>query len=137
VLEHVQDDVAALHNIAQILVPGARLLVIVPALPMIMGTVDQSLGHYRRYTHASLTKVFHAANYHIEKIYYMNLPGIFGWWLNNRLIKRTEESPKQIQFYDRMIVPWISALEKIIQPPIGLSLVCVATPQNQKGQRER
>lgn len=133
VLEHVQDDVAALDNIAHILVPHARLLLIVPALPMIMGTVDRSLGHYRRYTRASLIRVLHAANYRIEKINYMNLPGIFGWWLNNRLFKRTEESPKQIQFYDRIIVPWVSTLEKIVQPPIGLSLVCVATSQDQKG----
>lgn len=126
VLEHVQDDVAALENIAHILAPGGRVLLIVPAIPAIMGTVDQSLGHYRRYTRTSLRSAFAAAGYTIERLWYMNFPGILGWLLNNRIIKRTEESPSQIIFYDKAIVPWVSAVERVIRPPLGLSLVCVA-----------
>lgn len=126
VLEHVQDDVAALENIAHILTPGGRILLIVPAIPAIMGTVDQSLGHYRRYTRASLRSVLIAAGYVIEEMRYMNFPGIFGWFWNNRIIKRTEESLSQILFYDRIIVPCVSVIERIIHPPIGLSLICIA-----------
>src|SRR5713226_4244026 len=50
VLEHVENDALALENIYRILAPGGRLLLIVPAIPAIMGTIDQSLGHFRRYT---------------------------------------------------------------------------------------
>ncbi len=126
VLEHVEDHVGALTNIRQVLVRGGRLLLIVPAMPIIMGTVDQSLGHFRRYTPALLREVFTQSGYHIEQLYYMNFVGVLGWFWNNRVIKRAEESSGQIAFYDKYLVPWLVGLEKIIPPPIGLSLVCVA-----------
>ncbi|MCL4395175.1 MAG: class I SAM-dependent methyltransferase [Chloroflexi bacterium] len=129
VLEHVADDVGALENIAAILVPGGRVLLIVPAVPAIMGTVDESLGHYRRYTPRTLRAVFRAANYQVESLRYMNLPGILGWWLNNRVLHRVEESAHQIRFYDRAIVPWVAAVERVLPPQIGLSLVCIASRQ--------
>ena len=56
----------------------------------------------------------------------MNFPGILGWFMNNRILKRQEESAAQIKFYDRFIVPWLRRLESVVRPPIGLSLVCVA-----------
>jgi len=126
VLEHVRDEVVALENIWHILAPGGRLLLIVPAIPALMGTVDRSLGHYRRYTCTSLRSALVAAGYQIEHISYMNLLGIFGWLWNNRIIKRREESPAQIIFYDRFIVPWLSRLERLFHPPVGLSLICIA-----------
>jgi len=124
VLEHVGDQMAALANIAHILVPGGRLLLIVPALPGIFGTVDRALGHYRRYTARSLRSAVVAAGYAIDRMKWLNFPGIFGWYLNNRLLKRTEESPGQIHFYDRFIVPWLRYVERVLPPPVGLSLIC-------------
>jgi SAM-dependent methyltransferase len=127
VLEHVGDDIGALRNMWHVLAPSGRLLLIVPAIPQLMGTVDQSLGHYRRYTVQGLRFALAEASYRVEYISYMNFPGIFGWFWNNHVIKRTEESHAQIMFYDRFIVPWLSAIERVIRPPIGLSLVCVAS----------
>lgn len=126
VLEHIGDDVGALKNIAQILIPGGHLLLIVPALHIIFGSVDRSLGHYRRYTISSLRSSLDQAGYQIEHISWMNLPGIFGWLLNGHILRRKEESREQIMFYDRVVVPWLRVFESIVRPPIGLSLVCVA-----------
>jgi SAM-dependent methyltransferase len=126
VLEHVEDHVGALRNIAAILVPGGRLLLIVPALPFIYGTVDRSLCHHRRYTRASLRAALAEAGYAAERVWWMNFPGIFGWFLNNRVLKRREESAAQIAFYDRFVVPCVRRVESVVRPPVGLSLVCVA-----------
>src|SRR5947209_2599289 len=68
VLEHVEDDVGALVNMRHILTPGGRLLLIVPALSWIFGTVDRSLGHYRRYTPAVLRARMAAAGFEIEQL---------------------------------------------------------------------
>jgi SAM-dependent methyltransferase len=132
VLEHVDDDILALRNIWHTLEPGGRLLLIVPAVPEIMGSVDRSLGHHRRYSRTTLRNAVEASGYHLEKLHYMNSLGILGWLLNNRITKRREESPAQISFYSRFIVPWLSALESLMHPPIGLSLVCVAQKNKEK-----
>lgn len=126
VLEHVEDDVLALKNIWHTLQVNGRLLLIVPAIPEIHGSVDQSLGHFRRYTRKTLRTAIGASKFQLEKLHYMNSLGILGWLLNNRIVKRQEESPTQIAFYSRYVVPWLSALESLVHPPIGLSLVCIA-----------
>jgi SAM-dependent methyltransferase len=132
VLEHVEDDAGALENVRRILLPGSPLLLIVPALPAIFGTVDRALGHHRRYAPRSLRALLAAAGYQVERMRWMNLPGVLGWYLNNRVWKRTEESPKQITFFDRYFVPWLRLVEKVVPPPVGLSLVCVCrTPAAQ------
>jgi SAM-dependent methyltransferase len=125
VLEHIEDHIAAMRNIGTILVPGGRLLLIVPALPFIYGTVDRSLCHFRRYTPDSLRSAVEASGLAVQRMWWMNFPGIFGWFLDNRIVKRQEHSPRQVRFYDRFIVPWLRRLESIVRPPIGLSLVCV------------
>lgn len=47
--------------------------------------------------------------------------------INNRILRRTEESPSQIKFYDRFIVPLLRMIEKVLPPLVGLSLVCVCS----------
>ncbi len=54
VIEHVDDDVGALRNIRGVLAPGGRAVVLVPHGPGILGTLDEVLGHRRRYTEATL-----------------------------------------------------------------------------------
>lgn len=126
VLEHIADERAALANIAHILAPGARLLLMVPALPVLFGTVDRAVGHHRRYLPSTLRAALERAGYRVQRLWWMNLPGIAGWFLNNRVLKRHEESASQILFYDRFVVPATRFLESLIHPPIGLSLMAVA-----------
>lgn len=50
VIEHIQDDMEAVKNLHDLLKPGGRLLAYVPACQFAYGSVDEALGHYRRYT---------------------------------------------------------------------------------------
>ena len=52
VLEHIPDDAAAVRRFRQVLPPGGKLVVLVPALPQLFGSIDEAVGHYRRYTPA-------------------------------------------------------------------------------------
>jgi len=126
VLEHIEDDVEGLRNIARILVPGARLLLMVPALPAIFGTVDRSLGHWRRYLPSTLRAALEKAGYRLERLWWMNLPGILGWFVNNRILRRKEESMGQILLFDRLLVPVTRFFESLVHPPVGLSLIAIA-----------
>jgi 2-polyprenyl-3-methyl-5-hydroxy-6-metoxy-1,4-benzoquinol methylase len=63
VLEHTQDDAAALHEVAMTwLKPGGWLLLSVPAWQSLFCHHDEMLGHHRRYTPAGLRALVTAAN---------------------------------------------------------------------------
>src|SRR6185369_14063566 len=49
VLEHTQDDVAALKNAHALLQNGGRVIVFVPADRSLYGSMDKRVGHLRRY----------------------------------------------------------------------------------------
>ena len=49
VLEHVEDDVAALHDAWKALRPGGRLILWVPAMEWLYSDLDRRIGHHRRY----------------------------------------------------------------------------------------
>ncbi len=50
VLEHIEDDVAALHNVYSLLKPGGSLIIEVPAGPYLYDLYDSELCHFRRYS---------------------------------------------------------------------------------------
>jgi SAM-dependent methyltransferase len=54
VLEHIEDDAAALAQWLPLVRPGGHLLLSVPADPERFGASDVLAGHYRRYTAAEL-----------------------------------------------------------------------------------
>ncbi len=54
VLEHIEDDRAELARAAARLKPGGALIVLAPAHPFLFTPFDAAIGHFRRYTHASL-----------------------------------------------------------------------------------
>ena len=54
VLEHVRDDERLLARIRDLLAPRGRAVILVPALPLIYGSIDRALGHVRRYSRREL-----------------------------------------------------------------------------------
>jgi 2-polyprenyl-3-methyl-5-hydroxy-6-metoxy-1,4-benzoquinol methylase len=54
VLNHVTDDEETVEEISQVLRPGGRLILLVPAHPSLHGKRDDRLGHLRRYDRAQL-----------------------------------------------------------------------------------
>ncbi len=125
VLEHIEDDILELTSVRSILKPGGRLIIYVPAYPWLYSAVDRAVGHYRRYTKASLTKKITEAGFKITTIKYVNLIGIPGWIIN-RFSGRTTQSTSLIVTYDRLITPFINLFDAMVIHSIGLSLFVVA-----------
>lgn len=125
VLEHIEDDRAALESMSSVLTRGGAIVLIVPAFQALYGPIDRNLGHCRRYTRRSLAALAGAAGLRIRKLRYMNLAGFFGWWMNARIFRLEVQSPRQIEIFDRSIVPALSRLEGLIPPPFGQSLFAV------------
>lgn len=72
VLEHIEDDAAALSEVARLVRPGGLLVVAVPALPSLWGAQDEINHHWRRYTRASLAGAFARARLPTPRITYFN-----------------------------------------------------------------
>jgi len=126
VLEHVADDEAFLKAIHRILVPEGTLLIFVPALPCLFGTLDAHFGHHRRYTKPSLRQRVLKAGLRLVRLRYYNSPGVVTWFLAGRVLKRRTLGPRDVGCYDRWMVPWISRLERWCEPPVGQSLIAIA-----------
>jgi 2-polyprenyl-3-methyl-5-hydroxy-6-metoxy-1,4-benzoquinol methylase len=124
VLEHIEDDRATLKRIASILPPRGRVVILAPASPSLYGPIDHNLGHYRRYSRASLTALARHAGLEIRKMHHVNAAGFFGWWINAHLLRRAAQSESQIGVFDRL-VPMFSRIEAIAPPPFGQSLFAV------------
>ena len=125
VLEHIEDDLAALRSMASILRPGGVIVLLVPAFPALYGPIDRNLAHYRRYTARSLKRLAAAAALDCVKLRYMNAAGFFGWWANARLFHRERQSQAQIAIFDRYVVPVASPVEALLPPPFGQSLIAI------------
>jgi SAM-dependent methyltransferase len=125
VLEHIEDDVAALRAMAEILAPGGAIVLLVPAFQALYGPIDRNLGHYRRYRRGSVSRLAGAVGLEVRKLHSVNAVGLFGWWVNARVLKRETQSDGQIAVFDRWMAPVFSALEGAIAPPFGQSLLAV------------
>lgn len=121
VLEHIEDDRAALANMAALLPPGGPIFLLVPAFPVLFGEHDRADHHFRRYTKRSLRQTVSPLPIEIESAYYMNLPGFFAWFLYVRVL-RQRLNEDGIGLYDR-VIPAIRAAEARIRPPFGQTLV--------------
>lgn len=63
VLEHLEDDVAALVEWRSSVAPGGAVALSVPANPRRFGKADEKAGHYRRYTRESLSNALTGAGF--------------------------------------------------------------------------
>jgi glycosyltransferase involved in cell wall biosynthesis len=123
VLEHVEDDGAALAAMRKMLRPGGRVVLVVPALPRLYGAIDEAIGHYRRYTRAGIEAKLSAAGLAVEHASYFNVLGVPGWWLNAVVLRRRSVPGFQARVNDALVP--LLRLERRFRPPIGMSLLAV------------
>lgn len=126
VAEHVSDDLALFRDAHRALRPGGKLLILVPALMPLYGTLDEAFGHFRRYTRAELDGRLAEAGFHPLTIRYVNSAGIFAWFIAGRLLRQRTLHARGVRLYDRLVIPWLSRLERFWSPPFGQSLLAIA-----------
>ncbi len=123
VFEHIQADRLFLKECLKLLPPRGRILIFVPALPSLFGSMDSSYGHFRRYDKDDLIGKMKGVGFSVLKCRYLNLLGVLGWWWNGKVLKKAIVPKSQILIYDK-IIQWIAPVEKWLPKPIGLSLFC-------------
>jgi SAM-dependent methyltransferase len=125
VLEHIEDDRGALASAHRLLRPGGKVVIFVPAFPFAMSRFDREAGHFRRYRRESLRQVFTAAGLRVERMHYVNAPGLVAWFIGMRLLRMTPQDGATVRLWDRRVVPVARAIESRVSPPFGQSLFAV------------
>jgi SAM-dependent methyltransferase len=125
VLEHIAEDVAALRSMYDILQLGGRMIVFVPALPMLYGSIDTQVGHERRYRRRELRDKVASVGFRVERCRFFNSVGAASWFVAGRIRRQQEIRASDVRLYDRYFVPILSHAERVIPPPIGQSLMIV------------
>ena len=103
VLEHIEDDLAALRNIRSMLDDGGCAIILVPCGQSIYNSLDEELGHFRRYSEDQLRERMTAAGFDVDTILRFNRASRPGWWFNGTVLKRRTISRLQLKNFDRMV----------------------------------
>jgi 2-polyprenyl-3-methyl-5-hydroxy-6-metoxy-1,4-benzoquinol methylase len=106
VLEHVVDDAGTLLRIRSLLQQGGRLILLVPNDPTAYGTLDEALGHHRRYTPALLTQRVEEAGFELEKMISFNRVSLPGWRFTGKVLRSRTLSPLGMKIFDRFVWLW-------------------------------
>jgi glycosyltransferase involved in cell wall biosynthesis len=106
VLEHISDDRAGLRNIFDVLLPGGTAIVLVPEGRRIYGTLDEVLGHCRRYSESELREKMASAGFDVKTVRHFNRVTRPGWIVNGRILKRRSFGTFQLWLFDRLVPLW-------------------------------
>jgi SAM-dependent methyltransferase len=129
VLEHLPDDVGCMRRIHEALRPGGAFAVYVPARAELFGSLDESVGHIRRYSRPLLRARLERAGFFVQWTRYGNLAGVLPWLISGRVLKRRDISGENLRFFDRFVLPLASRLEGLLGVPYGLNVAALARRQ--------
>jgi SAM-dependent methyltransferase len=126
VLEHIEDDAQALRDLAAVVTPGGRIVLWVPAYMQLYGDFDRKVGHFRRYTPATMRAAVERAGLRVRIARPVNFLGGIAWWIAVRRGGAGKPDKRLVWLYDNVVVPTSRTLERVIRPPFGQSVLCVA-----------
>lgn len=126
VLEHIEDDEACLRQLHDMLGDRGKLLLFVPAMPWLFGSLDELVHHYRRYTFESLANLLQRSGFYPVHLRYFDVIGVLPWFIAGRLLRQKRFDPAGARLYDRFGVPLTAFAERHMVPPLGKSLTCIA-----------
>jgi len=120
VIEHVEDDRTALANIHRVLAKGGRAIVLVPQGPQALGTLDEALGHKRRYTERSLRRLAADTGFKVDEVLPFNHAGWPAWWLNGKILRRRTFGLPQVLALN-LFTPLFRCIDQHLPfPPLSL-----------------
>jgi len=136
VLEHIEDDEAALASLIAILKQSTargprRLVTLVPAHPFAYNGMDRGFGHHRRYDEARARWLASrvAPGMQIETRF-MNTVSLLGWWFQGNVLGRESIGTSSIAAFEALaplLIPIDNFLHDRLKLPFGLSLLFVIT----------
>ncbi len=137
VLEHIDDHIGALRSMAGLVRPDGYIVLVCPAFPFAMSAVDVATGHVRRYTRRSMTQALTDAGLEVVDVRYANSLGLICYYAFTSVLKRQPKTGGTMSIYDRLVVPLVRGMERLIgRPPFGQSVIAVGRVREEPEQAE-
>ncbi len=129
IIEHVDDDTAALREIRRVLRPGRHAIVTVPAFPSLWSRHDESAHHKRRYRRGELERRIADAGLVLRRGFYFNYLLFVPIWLARqtfRLLGIEVENENEVNSRAlNAALAWIFGLDVVsaplLRPPFGVT----------------
>lgn len=140
VLEHIEDTTTTLREFYRVLQEDGSLLITVPAHQFLFSDYDSSIGHFRRYSIAQLKSTLSASGFELLNARFLfSFLVPLAWLLRvvpEKLGLKHAASYRQSARSQFRIAQMLSpvfrlfvALEKVVRPPFGLSILAIAKPK--------
>jgi len=138
VIEHLDDDDAALREFARVLAPGGRCLLMVPAFPSLWGPQDIVAHHRRRYRRPHLLALVAGAGLRLVSCFYFNFLLFVPIWMARRALMAARV---EIDSENQLNTPWLNRLltrifctdvdhASRLRAPFGVSLCLVGAKRS-------
>lgn len=144
VLEHIEDPLTPLARAHQLIAPGGRLIITVPAYQLLWTRHDDVNQHFRRYRRKDLVQLIQQAGFQVDHTRYF-----FHWVFAAKLLVRIKEAlipgkprpPRIPPAPLNTALGTLSRLERLLtgwmRLPLGSSLLLLATRPEESHARER
>jgi ubiquinone/menaquinone biosynthesis C-methylase UbiE len=135
VIEHLDDDTAALDEFVRVLKPGGHLVLTVPAFPALWGPQDVVAHHRRRYLRGSLLDLLTRAGLPVRTCFHFNYLLFAPIWVARKAllamkVQVSSENTINTDLMNRLLTRVFFAdvdAAPLLRAPFGVSLCLVAT----------
>ena len=124
VLEYVDEPEATLRSLRKTLTSGGHMIILVPQGAALYSTLDQALGHKRRFDEAQLLQTLRQVGLEPVHTYQLNKIGKPAWWFYGHVLHSKQISRVTLKLFDKTI--WLWRRIEVLFPWDGLSLIVVA-----------
>lgn len=95
VLEHVENDTAAVREIFRVLKPGGAFVLSVPAYQKLWSAHDEALHHFRRYEYSGLRTVLQSGGFEVWRLSFaMSLMPPIAWFWRRFVLPFQPQRPR-------------------------------------------
>jgi SAM-dependent methyltransferase len=134
VIEHLDDDRAALREFVRVLRPGGHLVLTVPAFPSLWGPQDIVSHHRRRYRRSALLSLIRGAGVGVATCFHFNYLLFAPIWVARKAllalgVDLASENEVNTALLNRVLTTVFFAdvdTAPVVKPPFGVSLCVVA-----------
>jgi glycosyltransferase involved in cell wall biosynthesis len=124
VLEYLDDPAQVVQSLYATLKPNGMLVVLAPHGEALYGSLDEGLGHKRRYGKASARRLLESQGFTVEAATDFNKAGAPPWWAYSKLLGSRHINKPVLKIFDKTVWIW-RRLDPLIPWP-GLSLLMAA-----------